>query len=265
MALFAGIYGGQAGGQMNLLYFPEAKDESTKIVFIQVMRELLDGVPVFPSKLDATPRSNFLDTDTTPRFYHVDYVQGMVNPWAADLAPGHVSGSAFGPHPYAPGTPAKFWDDPEFHDIVVDLLGNVRAGPWHMKWEFRTAAFSAAGADAGTYYAYQDWSYEVWDTGAWKSLRGPTGIDPGPDFKDAVSFWAGNHAPFKVPTPPPPQPPPAWKGAIPYRAQSGDTLQSIALKFYGQTYFWATIYNVNQGVVYGDHLNPIEGQVLVIP
>src|SRR5205823_657324 len=41
-----------ASGTIDIAYKPEAKDKSSKIVFIQVMRELLDGTPEKPSVLD---------------------------------------------------------------------------------------------------------------------------------------------------------------------------------------------------------------------
>src|SRR5262245_32064569 len=58
-------------GRVEFTYVPETSDLSTKIVFIQVMRELLDGKPVKPSVLSAY--DDYQDKDTTTDFYHVDY------------------------------------------------------------------------------------------------------------------------------------------------------------------------------------------------
>src|SRR5262249_57145664 len=104
-----------------------------------------------------------------------------------------------------------------------------------------------------------------------KTTLGTTGFDPGNDFKEAVNLWCGNHG-FKLPTPPSP---PARKSKL-YLVQPGDTLQKIALAFYGSQSAWMTIYSANLSVIGFDpsaHLSDIgsdpkvlvPGQVLTIP
>src|SRR5262245_16564611 len=74
--LFAAV----AEPAIRLTYVPEAKDKSTKIVFIQVMRELRDGNLVFPSQIAAS--FAYQDVDTTfTEFMHVDYVTGENDPY----------------------------------------------------------------------------------------------------------------------------------------------------------------------------------------
>jgi hypothetical protein len=66
-------------GTVTSTYTPEASDKSTKIVFIQVMREILDGVPSKPSESD--PGFTYQDADTTADFYQFDYVSGEKDPY----------------------------------------------------------------------------------------------------------------------------------------------------------------------------------------
>src|ERR1022692_1319634 len=73
------LFGTLSGPKIFCTYTPEPGDKSTKIVFIQVMRELLEGTPVLPSKLDAA--FAYQDADTTGRRYHVDYVVGEKDPY----------------------------------------------------------------------------------------------------------------------------------------------------------------------------------------
>jgi hypothetical protein len=171
-------------------YAPEASDTSTKIVFIQVMRESLDGTPAKPSASDAS--FAYQDADTTSDNYHVDYVSGEKDPYYN----GDDAGD-FGMQGNATTTPprdATTTDTPHYND------GTFPPGSSTLLYEFRTAAFSAAGADAGTYYGYADWTYAKAkgnpETSAVTANK--TG-DPGSNFKDAVSLFCSNHG-FTLPT-----------------------------------------------------------------
>src|SRR5262249_20142745 len=151
----------------------EPKDLGTKIVFIQVMRNLLDGTPVLPSRVFTG--FSYRDKDTTSRFYHVDYTFGEKDPYyngddkKNDIgkqgnALAHVSGGVAGVlNAILPGASsfvdlviesATMFDAPNYNDSIFP------AGKTLLRWEFRTAVFSAAGADQGTYYQYVDWAYE---------------------------------------------------------------------------------------------------------
>lgn len=176
-------------GTVTTTYTPEAKDKGTKIVFIQVMRELLDGVPVKPSV--AAPAFAYQDADTTSDFYHVDYVSGEKDPYYNGDDP-----QDFGPQGNAVSTPAvaaSTSDTPNYPD------GSFPVGKSKLAWEFRTAAFSAAGADEGTYYGYVDWAYAKEKGKAAKTAVGTTSAGtPGSKFESAVELWNNNHG-FKMP------------------------------------------------------------------
>jgi hypothetical protein len=94
-------------GTVYTSYTPEAADKSTKIVFIQVMRELLDGVPVKPSV--TSPYFSYQDADTTSDFQHVDYVRGEKDPYYNGDDPRDIGtqGNAISKPrlPLPPGTP----------------------------------------------------------------------------------------------------------------------------------------------------------------
>ena len=175
--------GAAGAGTVSITYTPEPTDKSTKIVFIQVMRELLDGKPAKPSESD--PGFSYQDADTTSDFYHVDYIKGEKDLFyngddAQDIG---TQGNATS----KPKTNATMNDTPHYADV------NFPAGKSKINYEFRTAAFSAAGDDAGKYYEYQDWTYEKEKGKAEKTGIGGTGGDPGGKFKDAVSLWNSNH------------------------------------------------------------------------
>lgn len=181
---------GTGSGTVATTYTPEAKDKSTKIVFIQVMRELLDGVPTLPSKI--VPSFAYQDADTTGDFYHVDYVSGENDPYynGDDAGDFGVQGNAVS----TPPVPASTSDTPNLSDA------GMPAGASTVVWDFRTAAFSAAGDDQGTYYGYVDWAYTKP-----KGIAGATAVgatsssDPGTKFESAVSLFNSNHG-FKMPT-----------------------------------------------------------------
>lgn len=178
---------GSGSGTVATTYTPEANDKSTKIVFIQVMRELLDSVPALPSESDAS--FAYQDADTTSDFHHVDYVSGEKDPYYN----GDDAGD-FGPQGNAlTKTPASTTDTPHFPD------GSFPAGKSTILYEFRTAAFSAAGADAGTYYGYSDWTYSKEKGKPEATATTGTGTgEPGSKFTTAVDLFNANHG-FKMP------------------------------------------------------------------
>jgi hypothetical protein len=171
-------------------YAPEASDTSTKIVFIQVMRESLDGAPSKPSASDAS--FTYQDADTTSDMYHVDYVSGEKDPYynGDDAGDFGMQGNAT----TKPPRDATTTDTPHYND------GTFPPGSSTLLYEFRTAAFSAAGADAGTYYGYADWTYAKTKGNPEKTaITGTKTGDPGGNFKDAVALFCSNHG-FTLPT-----------------------------------------------------------------
>lgn len=176
-------------GTVTTSYTPEADDKSSKIVFIQVMRESLDGNPIKPST--ATPDTGYLDPDTTGDFFHVDYVPGERDPYYSgdDAQDPGTQGNAIA----SPKVTATTSDAPNYPDHLFP------PGTSKLLWEFRTAAFSAAGADAGKYYAYSDWTYEKEKGIAAKTATAGTGAgNPGTAFEEAVTLWNSNHG-FQMP------------------------------------------------------------------
>jgi hypothetical protein len=178
---------GSGSGTVTTTYTPEASDKSTKIVFIQVMSESLDGKLVKPSVI--APSFAYQDADTTGDFYHVDYVSGEKDPYYNG-----DDSSDFGPQGNAiTKVAASTTDTPSFSD------GSFPAGTSKVLWDFRTAAFSAAGDDAGTYYGYSDWSYLKEKGIAGKTAtKGTSTGGPGSKFEAAVKLFNGNHG-FKMP------------------------------------------------------------------
>lgn len=244
------IFALRSGQTINIRYVPEPGDLSSKIVFIQVMRELLDGVASIPSVL--AKDFGYQDVDTTPvDLYHVDYVSGEKDPYYNGDDPG-LDGGQQGSAVSTPAKSSIMSDTPRYND------GTFPAGKTSMKYEFRTAAFSAAGKDAGSYYRYVDWTYSKTKGSPSKLAIGLGGVNPGPEFTAAVDLWCKNHG-FKLPTPPPPGP------EITYVVVKGDYLSKIAQKFYGNAALWPQIYHANKTVI-GANPNLIHpGQELVIP
>ncbi|MCI0456703.1 MAG: LysM peptidoglycan-binding domain-containing protein [Gemmataceae bacterium] len=240
------------GETISIRYTPEPGDKSTKIVFIQVMRELLDGVVSLPSVLD--PDFAYQDPDTTPvDKFHVDYVTGEADPYynGDDAQDPGRQGNAVS----TPTRSARMRDTPRYLD------GTFPAGKSKMKYEFRTAAFSAAGKDQGSYYRYVDWSYEK-EKGKKSKLKiGSSGSDPGMKFTAAVDLWCKNHG-FVLPTPPDPGTEPE---ETTYVVVSGDWLSKIAQRFYGDPGLWPRIYQANKAVIGPDPNKIYPGQELVIP
>ncbi|MCI0638290.1 MAG: LysM peptidoglycan-binding domain-containing protein [Gemmataceae bacterium] len=244
------IFSFLGGPTIFIRYAPEPGDQSSKIVFIQVMRELLDGTASLPSKLD--PGFAFQDVDTTTDFFHVDYLSGENDPYYngddAGLDTG-VQGNAVS----FPIRSARMDDTPNYTN------GTFPAGTSNMKYEFRTAAFSHAGKDAGSFYRFVDWTYSKEKGKAAKLKIGSGGSDPGPQFTAAVDLWCSNHG-FTLPTPPPPNP-----DEVTYVVVKGDYLSKIAKAFYGDGGLWPRIYQANRDVI-GPNPNLIHpGQELVIP
>lgn len=178
-------------GTVNVDYAPTAAEKSSKIVFIQVMREYLDGIAAKPSASDAA--FAFQDADTTGDFYHVDYKSGEADPYyngddAAD----------FGKQGDATATPkvtAHMDDTPSYDDATFP------AGKSKIKYEFRTIAFSAAGTDRGTFYAYAKWFFEKDKGVAGKTWLDGTSNDTGlPKSKEAIDLFCSNHG-FVLPKP----------------------------------------------------------------
>jgi LysM repeat protein len=244
---------------MNFKYKPDSTEKSTKVVFIQVMRELLDGKVLLPSKID--PSFSYQDADSTPTdLYHVDFVSGEKDPYYN----GDDAGLDFGPQ----GKAAQFKGDtiveastsdtPTFND------SSFPTGSSTLKWEFRTAAFSAAGSDAGTYYQYARWDYIKEKGKKSKLVIGDGGIVPGPKFRAAVDLWCKNHG-FKLPTPTPPTPPTPIKPGTTYVVKSGDWLSKIAQACYGDPNQWKKIYDANKAVIGPDPNRIFPGQVLTLP
>jgi len=240
-------------------YTPEPKDKGTKIVFIQIVRDFLDGVRVRPPALGHW--LDFKDPDTTGQGWCVDYNPGEKDPYydgddrGIDIG---AQGNALA-HPVVTAT---MHDGPGFSD------GAFPAGKSKTLWQFRTAAFSADGADKGTYYQYQDWTFEKEKGKTSKLTKGLTGTDPGQEFKDAVTLWCKNHGfslPSPAPAPAPPKPPKPGQKTNTYVVVSGDYLSKIAQTFYGNGNLWPKIYDANKDVI-GPNPNLIfPGQTLVIP
>lgn len=245
-----------SGVTVNFSYAPDPKDQSTKIVFIQVMRELLDGVAVLPSVVDKT--FAYQDVDSTPDdLFHVDYVSGekdcYYNGDDAGLDFGTQGKAAQGPG--KPAVNATTSDTPNYPDT------SFPAGKSRLKWEFRTAAFSAAGPDQGKYYQYATWTYEKEKGKPAKLTILIGGTVPGPKFRAAVDLFCKNHG-FKLPTPLPPGGP---KPGTMYVVRSGDYLSKIAQAAYGDASQWKKIYAANKAVIGPNPDLIYPGQNLTIP
>jgi len=181
-----------ASDYVDFVYTPEPTDRSTKIVFIQVMRELLDGVPMKPS--DSGSGYGYQDGSTTGDLYHVDFQKGEKDPYYNGDDRGEKKGKQGNALAKKP-TAATMSDGPDFADWWFPK------GKSTLVWEFRTAAFSAAGEDRGSYYAYVDWTYTkvkkqpgVMEVGASNSG------DPGSQFRSAVDLFCSNRG-FVLPVP----------------------------------------------------------------
>ena len=187
-------------------YTPSSSDKSTKIVFIQTMRYNLDGAAVKPSEVASVFK--FKDAVMTGDHWCVDFFDGEKDPYyngddASDI-----------------GTQGNATSKPPVNSHMTDTPNHAdkdyAPGKTKSFWEFRTASFSAAGADQGTYYDYVDWTYSK-EKGKTSSLKvGSTGTgNPGKQFQDAVDLWCKKFGfalpkPAAAPTPaPPPTPAPA--------------------------------------------------------
>jgi hypothetical protein len=173
---------------VTIQYVPEASDKSTKIVFLQVVQTLLDGVAVKPG--DCTAKFAHLDADTTGDFYAVDHTSGEADPYYnGDDAgkDGGTQGNAI------TGVNADMTDTPSYGD------GLFPAGKTTFKAQFRTIAFSAAGADKGTFYSYAKWSFNK-EKGKAASIshEGTSTETALPKSKAAINLWCTNHG-FALP------------------------------------------------------------------
>jgi len=174
-------------------YVPEAGDKGSKIVFIQVMRALLDGVAVKPGDTHST--FTFRDADTTADFYSVDYTSGEADPYyngddAGDKFAGQVQGDATA----TPKVASEMNDTPSYED------GHFPAGKTKLRKEFRSIAFSAAGADKGTFYAYAKWSFNK-EKGKASTIQhhGSSTNTALPKSRAAIDLWCTNHG-FTLPS-----------------------------------------------------------------
>jgi hypothetical protein len=181
-----------ASDYVDFVYTPEPTDKSTKIVFIQVMRELIDGVPIKPSA--AGSGYGYQDAATTGDLYHVDFTRGEKDPYYNGDDRGEwrgKQGNALAKEPKA----ATMSDGPEFSDAWFPN------GASTLIWEFRTAAFSAAGEDRGSYYAYVDWSFtKVKKQDAATEVGASRSGDPGSQFRSAVDLFCASRG-FVMPAP----------------------------------------------------------------
>jgi hypothetical protein len=170
-------------------YTPEAADKSTKIVFIQVMHESLDGVSAKPSTV--SPGITYMDKDTTSDFFHVDYFEGEKDPYYNGDDPSDIG--IQGNAQSTPKKPASTSDTPNYGDAAFP------PGKSKVDWQFRTAAFSAAGPDAGKFYGYVDWTYQKEKGKAAATKVGSTSAnEPGPKFMAALKLFNANHG-FAMP------------------------------------------------------------------
>lgn len=178
-------------GRVNVDYAPEATDTSSKIVFIQVMREYVDDTPAKPSESNAA--FAYQDADTTADHYHVDYVSGERDPYynGDDALDKGIQGDTTS----TPKVTAHMDDKPSYDDSTFP------AGKSKLKYEFRSIAFSAAGADKGTYYGYAKWFFEK-EKGKPETtkLDGTSTETALPKSKEAINLWCSNHS-FTPPTP----------------------------------------------------------------
>ncbi|MFQ6096525.1 MAG: hypothetical protein ACE5O2_02275 [Armatimonadota bacterium] len=173
-------------GTIRLKYEPEKAPCCTKLVWIQVMRELLDGKPVKPSEIG----DGYMDKDTTDDGYHVDYKNGEKDPYYnGDDAADKVAGTEPGNTTEPKGSGMS--DTPN--------LPSVPAGAKKVVWEFESWAFCAEGPCKGTYYKGRKWTYtkEKGKPGEVKD-GGDAGAEPSKGFKDGLDKWSKNHG-FDLP------------------------------------------------------------------
>jgi hypothetical protein len=177
---------------ISISYAPSASNKSSKIVFIQTVRDMMDGAYVKPSTLGSFVA--FKDADLTSAFWCVDYLQGEADPYYNGDDAGKDSGTQ-GNATSTPPVPATMTDTPGYAD------GSFPSGKATTFWEFRTASFSAAGPDQGTFYDYVVWSFAK-EKGKPSAVKvGSTGTgSPGSEFQDAVNKWCSNHG-FVLPKP----------------------------------------------------------------
>jgi hypothetical protein len=175
---------------VTIRYSPEAADKSTKIVFIQVVQTSLDGTAVKPGTANAN--WSHLDADTTGDNYAVDHLSGEADPYYNGDDLGKDTGTQ-GNATSVSKVDADMTDTPNLSDA------GFPAGKTVFKAQFRTMAFSAAGADKGTFYAYAKWSYTK-EKGKVSSIahEGVSTATALPQSRAAINLWCTNHG-FALP------------------------------------------------------------------
>lgn len=175
-----------AGGSITLTYEPKKDPCCTKLVWIQVMQELVDGKPVKPSKIG----DGYMDADTTASGHHVDYKKGEKDPYyngddKADKFKGNQQGNTTGPKN------STMSDTPN--------LPKVPAGAKKVEWVFESWAFCAEGPCKGTWFKGRKWKYTKEKGKPGKVTdEGEAGKTPSKGFKDALDKWCKNHK-FNLP------------------------------------------------------------------
>jgi hypothetical protein len=168
-----------------ITYVPKAADTSSKIVFIQVVQVSLDGTPVKAGSI--APAFSHMDPDTTPKFYCVDYFPGEADPYYNGDDAGKDTGTQ-GDATATPKVNADMTDGPNLPDA------SYPAGTTKYKAQFRTIAFSAAGADKGTFYEYAKWSFNKVKGSAGSISHEGTSTDTSlPESRAAITLWCTNH------------------------------------------------------------------------
>jgi hypothetical protein len=162
----------------------------TKIVFIQVYQQFAikndDSQVATNDSFWGLPAGR--DADFTSDLFVLDRIFGKTIPYYHD---GAGSGNNVGGN-----TPATTNDAP--------VQGSFPAGFKGIKINFETAAFCAAGDDAGRYFGKILWTFQQnqGDVSGTSTLVSTSRDQPSADFTAAVAKWVSNPAhPYTLPTP----------------------------------------------------------------